>query len=269
MLIRFMPELGKYAMNSSTVMLLFLLLLVPMVTKDILEEKKLLKRYEAFWIYPFLCVLLLIGLALIQDVLIDLYIVFDLVICVYSGMFDYRQYKKSRNRMGSCTLYIPVLPDNTVIFDSLIMDGEIKVFGFVFYNTRTRRYETYGTVSDEILANVRDNDPELYKKIMDNEPVNAQDCPLSCVWESNIPKEHDGLLQYIIVECISLYSQQFTKFCKYLSEDSIIIFRLCGKRNNEVSISCDKYFSDETMAKLINKIDAEIDAEYEKMRENS
>lgn len=91
------------------------------------------------------------------------------------------------------------------------------------------------------------------------------DCPLSCVWESNIPNEHDELLQYIIVECISLYSQQLVEFCKYLSEDSIIIFRLCGKRNNEVSISCDKYFSDETMTKFIDK----IDEEYRKMRENS
>ena len=47
----------------------------------------------------------------------------------------------------------------------------MKVLGFMFYNTRTMEYETYGTVSDETLANVRDNDPELYKKIMDNEPV--------------------------------------------------------------------------------------------------
>ena len=47
MLVRFMPELGKYAMDSSTVTLLFLLVFVSMVTKDILEAKKLLKRYEA------------------------------------------------------------------------------------------------------------------------------------------------------------------------------------------------------------------------------
>ena len=46
MLVRFMPELGKYAMNSLTVMLLFLLVFVSTVTKDILEAKKLLKRYE-------------------------------------------------------------------------------------------------------------------------------------------------------------------------------------------------------------------------------
>lgn len=156
------------------------------------------------------------------------------------------------------------MPDNTVIVENPMMDGEMKVLGFMFYNTRTMEYETYGTVSDETLANVRDNDPELYKKIMDNEPVNAQDCPLSCVWESNIPNEHDELLQYIIVECISLYSQQLVEFCKYLSEDSIIIFRLCGKRNDEVSVSCDKYFSDETMTKFVDK----IDEEYRKMREN-
>ena len=155
------------------------------------------------------------------------------------------------DRMESCTLYIPVLPDNTVIFDSLIMDGEIKVFGFVFYNTRTRRYETYGTVSDETLAKVRNNEPDLYKKIMSNEPVNAQDYPLSCVWESNIPKEHDELLQYIIAECIPLYYEQLTEYCKYLDEESKIIFRLCGKRNNEVSISYDKInILDEKMKNL-------------------
>ena len=259
MLIRFMPELGKYAMNSSMAMILFLIVLVMMAAKDILEKKKLLKKYGAFWIYPFLSVLLLIGLALIQDVLIDLYIVFDLVICVYSGMFDYRQYKKSRNRMEPCTLYIPVLPDNTVIFDSLIMDGEIKVFGFVFYNTRTRRYETYGTVSDETLAKVRNNEPDLYKKIMSNEPVNAQDYPLSCVWESNIPKEHDELLQYIIAECIPLYYEQLTEYCKYLDEESKIIFQLYGKRKEEVNISYDKFFSALSMEtnNLLERFDAE------------
>ncbi|MDY6245288.1 MAG: hypothetical protein SPL82_15680 [Lachnospiraceae bacterium] len=265
MLVRFMPELGKYAMNSLTVMLLFLLVFVSTVTKDILEAKKLLKRYEAFWIYPFLSVVLLIGFALNTDIILDLFIMLELAACVNLWILEYRRYKKARNGMESCTLYIPILPDNTVIVENPMMDGEMKVLGFMFYNTRTMEYETYGTVSDETLANVRDNDPELYKKIMDNEPVNAQDCPLSCVWESNIPNEHDELLQYIIVECISLYSQQLVEFCKYLSEDSIIIFRLCGKRNNEVSISCDKYFSDETMTKFIDK----VDEEYRKMRENS
>lgn len=44
-----------------------------------------------------LSVILLIGLALIQDVLIDLYIVIDLVICIYSGITEYRRHKKSRN----------------------------------------------------------------------------------------------------------------------------------------------------------------------------
>lgn len=97
MLIRFMPELGKYAMNSSMAMILFLIVLVMMAAKDILEKKKLLKRYEAFWVYHFLSVILLIGLALIQDVLIDLYIVIDLVICIYSGITEYRRHKKSRN----------------------------------------------------------------------------------------------------------------------------------------------------------------------------
>ena len=154
------------------------------------------------------------------------------------------------DRMESCTLYIPVLLDNTVIVENPMMDGEMKVVGFMFYNTRTRRYETYGIISDETLAKVRDNDPRLYKKIMDNEPVNAQDCPLACAWESNFPNEHDKLLQYIIAECIPLYYEQLTEYCKYLDEESKIIFRLCGKRNNEVSISYDKYFSDEKMKNL-------------------
>ena len=242
MLIRLIPELGKYAMDSSMAMLLFLIVLVMVVAKYILEKKKLLKKYETFWIYPFLSVLLLIGLALIQDALIDLYIVFDLVICVYSGMFDYRQYKKSRNRMESCKLYIPVLPDNTVIFDTLIMDGEIKVFGFVFYNTIHKKYETYGIISDETLAKVRNNEPDLYKKIMSNEPVNAQNYPLSCVWESNIPKEHDELLQYIIEECVCLYSDQLIEFGEYMDKETNIIFQLYGKRNDAVSITLNEYF---------------------------
>lgn len=155
------------------------------------------------------------------------------------------------DRMESCTLYIPVLLDNTVIVENPMMDGEMKVVGFMFYNTRTRRYETYGIISDETLAKVRDNDPRLYKKIMDNEPVNAQDCPLACGWESNFPNEHDKLLQYIIAECIPLYYEQLTEYCKYLDEESKIIFRLCGKRNNEVSISYDKInILDEKMKNL-------------------
>lgn len=48
MLVRFMPELGKYAMNSLTVMLLFLLVFVSTVAKDILEAKKLLKDMRHF-----------------------------------------------------------------------------------------------------------------------------------------------------------------------------------------------------------------------------
>ena len=43
------------------------------------------------------------------------------------------------DRMESCTLYIPVLLDNTVIVENPMMDGEMKVVGFMFYNTRTRK----------------------------------------------------------------------------------------------------------------------------------
>ena len=51
MLVRFMPELGKYAMNSLTVMLLFLLVFVSTVTKDILEAKNTdgIKKQEMVW----------------------------------------------------------------------------------------------------------------------------------------------------------------------------------------------------------------------------
>lgn len=95
MLVRLIPKLDKYAMDSSIAVYLFLLVMV--VAKYILEQMMLLKRYEAFWVYHFLSVILLIGLALIQDVLIDLYIVIDLVICIYSGITEYRRHKKSRN----------------------------------------------------------------------------------------------------------------------------------------------------------------------------
>lgn len=151
MLVRFMPELGKYAMDSSTVTLLFLLVFVSMVTKDILEAKKLLKRYEAYWIYPFLSVVLLIGFALNTDIILNLFIMLELAACVNLWILEYRRYKKARNGMESCTLYIPILPDNTVIVENPMMDGEMKVLGFMFYNTRTMEYETYGTVSDEHL----------------------------------------------------------------------------------------------------------------------
>lgn len=94
MLVRFMPELGKYAMNSLTVMLLFLLVFVSTVTKDILEAKKLLKRYEAFWIYPFLSVVLLIGFALNTDITLNLFIMLELAACVNLWILEYRRYKK-------------------------------------------------------------------------------------------------------------------------------------------------------------------------------
>ena len=123
MLVRFMPELGKYAMDSSTVTLLFLLVFVSMVTKDILEAKKLLKRYEAYWIYPFLSVVLLIGFALNTDIILNLFIMLELAACVNLWILEYRRYKKARNGMESCTLYIPILPDNTVIVENPMMDA--------------------------------------------------------------------------------------------------------------------------------------------------
>lgn len=84
--------------------------------------------------------------------------------------------------------------------------------------------------------------PDLYKKIVNNEPVNAQDYPLSCVWESNIPKEHDELLQYIIEECVYLYSDQLIEFGEYMDKETNIIFQLYGKRNDAVSITLNEYF---------------------------
>lgn len=53
MLVKLIPGLEKYAMDSSNVTLLLLVVLATIVIKDIFEQKKLLKEYEAFWIYPF------------------------------------------------------------------------------------------------------------------------------------------------------------------------------------------------------------------------
>jgi len=83
MLVRLIPKLDKYAMDSSIAVYLFSLVIVMVVAKYILEQMMLLKRYEAFWVYHFLSVILLIGLALIQDVLIDLYIYCDRLSYLY------------------------------------------------------------------------------------------------------------------------------------------------------------------------------------------
>lgn len=117
----------------------------------------------------------------------------------------------------------------------------------------------YGTVSDKTITNVRDNEPELYEKIVNNEPVNAQDCPLSCVWESNIPKEHDELQQYIIEECVYLYLDQLIEFGEHMDKETNIIFQLYGKRNDTISITLDEYFSALPINEIIDKIKAELD----------
>ena len=119
----------------------------------------------------------------------------------------------------------------------------MQLSGCIFYNPESKKY---GTVLDETLANVRNDDPELYKKIMDNEPVNAQDCPLSCLWESNIPKEHDELQQYIIEELVYLYSDQLIELGEYMGNDT-------------VSITLDEYFSALPINEIIDKIKAELD----------
>ena len=161
--------------------------------------------------------------------------------------------------MGSCTIYILILPDNTVIVEKPMYENEMQLSGCIFYNPESKKYETYGTVSDKTITNVRDNEPELYKKIVNNEPVNAQDCPLSCVWENNIPKEHDELLQYIIEECVYLYSDQLIEFGEYMDKETNIIFQLYGKRNDVVSITLDEYFSALPINEIIDKINAELD----------
>ena len=259
MLVKLIPGLEKYAMDSSNVTLLLLVVLATIVIKDIFEQKKLLKEYEAFWIYPIISAILLIGIALSPDIVSDLFMILELFYSVKMGALQYELNKKSRNRMGSCTIYILILPDNTVIVEKPMYENEMQLSGCIFYNPESKKYETYGTVSDKTITNVRDNEPELYKKIVNNEPVNAQDCPLSCVWESNIPKEHDELLQYIIAECIPLYYEQLTEYCKYLDEESKIIFQLYGKRKEEVNISYDKFFSALSMEtnNLLERFDAE------------
>lgn len=51
MLVKLIPGLEKYAMDSSNVTLLLLVVLATIVIKDIFEQKKLLKEYEAFIIF--------------------------------------------------------------------------------------------------------------------------------------------------------------------------------------------------------------------------
>ena len=244
MLVKLVPGLEKYAMDSSNVTLLLLVVLATIVIKDIFEQKKLLKEYEAFWIYPIISAILLIGIALSPDIVSDLFMILELFYSVKMGRSNtkYELNKKSRNRMGSCTIYILILPDNTVIVEKPMYEKEMQLSGCIFYNPESKKYETYGTVSDKTITDVRDNEPELYKKIVNNEPVNAQDCPLSCVWENNIPKEHDELLQYIIEECVYLYSDQLIEFGEYMDKETNIIFQLYGKRNDAVSITLNEYF---------------------------
>lgn len=259
MLVKLIPGLEKYAMDSSNVTLLLLVVLATIVIKDIFEQKKLLKEYEAFWIYPIISAILLIGIALSPDIVSDLFMILELFYSVKMGALQYELNKKSRNRMGSCTIYILILPDNTVIVEKPMYENEMQLSGCIFYNPESKKYETYGTVLDETLANVRNDDPELYKKIMDNEPVNAQDCPLSCLWESNIPKEHDELQQYIIEELVYLYSDQLIELGEYMGKETNIIFQLYGKRNDTVSITLDEYFSALPINEIIDKIKAELD----------
>lgn len=259
MLVKLIPGLEKYAMDSSTVTLLFLVVLASIVIKDIFEQKKLLKEYEAFWIYHIISAILLIGIALSPDITSDLFMILELLCCVKLGARQYELNKKSRNRMGSCTIYILILPDNTVIVEKPMYENEMQLSGCIFYNPESKKYETYGSVSDETLANVRNDDPRLYKKIMDNEPVDAQDCPLSCLWESNIPKEHDELQQYIIEEFVYLYSDQLIELGEYMDKETNIIFQLYGKRNDTVSITLDEYFSALPINEIMDKIKAELD----------
>lgn len=121
MLVKLVPGLEKYAMDSSNVTLLLLVVFASIVIKDIFEQKKLLKEYEAFWIYPIISVILLIGIALSPDITSDLFMILELLCSVKMGALQYELNKKSRNRMGSCAIYILILPDNTVIVENPCM----------------------------------------------------------------------------------------------------------------------------------------------------
>mgnify|MGYP001044318355 CR=1 FL=1 len=106
MLVKLVPGLEKYAMDSSNVTLLLLVVFASIVIKDIFEQKKLLKEYEAFWIYPIISVILLIGIALSPDITSDLFMILELLCSVKMGALQYELNKKSRNRMGvMCDLY--------------------------------------------------------------------------------------------------------------------------------------------------------------------
>ena len=239
MLVKLIPGLEKYAMDSSNVTLLLLVVLATIVIKDIFEQKKLLKEYEAFWIYPIISAILLIGIALSPDIVSDLFMILELFYSVKTGALQYELNKKSRNRMGSCTIYILILPDNTVIVEKPMYENEMQLSGCIFYNPESKKYETYGTVSDKTIT---------MRRIV-----------LYHVYGNNIPKEHDELLQYIIEECVYLYSDQLIEFGEYMDKETNIIFQLYGKRNDAVSITLDEYFSALPINEIIDKIKAELD----------
>lgn len=85
MLVKLIPGLEKYAMDSSNVTLLLLVVLATIIIKDIFEQKKLLKEYEAFWIYPIISAILLIGIALSPDIVSDLFMILELFYSVKMG----------------------------------------------------------------------------------------------------------------------------------------------------------------------------------------
>ena len=203
MLVKLIPGLEKYAMDSSNVTLLLFVVLATIVIKDIFEQKKLLKEYEAFWIYPIISVILLIGIALSPDIVSDLFMILELFYSVKMGALQYELNKKSRNRMGSCTIYILILPDNTVIVEKPMYENEMQLSGCIFYNPESKKYETYGTVSDKTITNVRDNEPELYKKIVNNAAKNYNQLQKSIVsWHKNLEKDHDRMFKWISISSI-------------------------------------------------------------------
>lgn len=142
MLVKLIPGLEKYAMDSSNVTLLLLVVLATIVIKDIFEQKKLLKEYEAFWIYPIISAILLIGIALSPDIVSDLFMILELFYSVKMGALQYELNKKSRNRMGSCTIYILILPDNTVIVEKPMYENEMQLSGvyFIIQNPRNMKH---------------------------------------------------------------------------------------------------------------------------------
>lgn len=45
--------------------------------------------------------------------------------------------------MGSCAIYILILPDNTVIVEKPMYENEMQLSGCIFYNPESKKFERF------------------------------------------------------------------------------------------------------------------------------